>query len=72
MPFLQAAWRANPDRAGGIGRTFSWLVNQPYGQVLVAAICIGVNAGYRVVPKVSGGDIETLAARLAAKVKQAT
>ena len=72
MLFLQAAWRANPDRAGGIGRTFSWLVNQPYGQVLVAAICIGVNAGYRVVPKVSGGDIETLAARLSLKVKQAT
>jgi large-conductance mechanosensitive channel len=81
MLFLQAAWRANPDKAGGIGRTFSWLVNQPYGQVLVAAICVGliafalfcfVNAGYRIVPKVSGGDIETLAVRLASKVKQAT
>ena len=79
MPFLQAAWRANPDKAGGIGRTFSWLVNQPYGQVLIAAVGLiafalfcCVNAGYRVVPKVSGGDIETLAARLAAKVKQAT
>jgi hypothetical protein len=81
MLFLQAAWRANPDKAGGIGKTFSWLVDQPYGQVLVAAICVGliafalfcfVNAGYRVVPKVSGGDIETLAARLALKVKLAT
>jgi len=50
-------------------------------QVLVASICVGliafaifcfVNAGYRVVPKVSGGDIETLAARLASKVTQAT
>ena len=78
--FLQASWRANPDKAGGIGKAFSWLVNQPYGQVLVAAICVGliafalfsfVNAAYRVVPKVSGGDIETLAARVASKVEQA-
>jgi hypothetical protein len=79
--FVQAAWRANPAKAGGIGKAFSWLVNQPYGQVLVAAICVGliafalfsfVNAGYRVIPKVSGGDIETLAARLASKVRHAT
>jgi Domain of Unknown Function (DUF1206) len=79
--FLQAAWRADPEEAGGTDKAFSWLLNQPYGQVLVAAICVGliafalfcfVNAGYRVVPKVSGGDIETLAARLASKVTQAT
>jgi hypothetical protein len=78
---VQAAWKSNPEEAGGIDRAFSWLVNQPYGQVLVASICVGliafalfcfVNAGYRVVPKVSGGDIETLAARLASKVRQAT
>ena len=79
--FVQAAWRVDPKKAGGIGKAFSWLVNQPYGQVLVAAICVGliafalfsfVNAGYRVIPKVSGADIETLAARLASKVRQAT
>jgi hypothetical protein len=79
--FVQAAWRANPAKAGGIGKAFAWLANQPYGQILVAAICIGlvafalfsfVNAGYRVIPKVSGGDIETLAARLASKVRHAT
>jgi heme/copper-type cytochrome/quinol oxidase subunit 2 len=79
--FVQAAWRVDPKKAGGIGKAFSWLVNQPYGQVLVAAICVGliafalfsfVNAGYRVIPKVSGGDIETLAARLVSKVRQAT
>lgn len=81
MLFIQAAWRANPEQAGGIGKAFSWLVYQPYGRVLVAAICVGlvafalfsfVNAGYRVIPKVSGSDIETLAARLASKVRQAT
>jgi len=79
--FVQAAWRANPAKAGGIGKAFSWLVNQPYGQVLVATICVGliafslfsfVNAGCRVIPKVSGSDIETLAVRLASKVRHAT
>ena len=42
--FVQAAWRVNPAKAGGIGKAFSWLVNQPYGQVLVAAICVGLIA----------------------------
>ena len=77
--FVQAAWRADPEEAGGTDKAFSWLLNQPYGQILVASICVGllafalfcfVNAGYRVVPKVSGGDIETLAARLASKVSR--
>ena len=42
--FVQAAWRVDPKKAGGIGKAFSWLVNQPYGQVLVAAICVGLIA----------------------------
>ena len=33
MLFVQAAWRANPEKASGIGKAFSWVVNQPYGQV---------------------------------------
>ena len=79
--FVQAAWRADPRTAGGTEKAFSWLIHQPYGRVLVAAICVGlvgfcafcfVSAGYRVIPKVPGDNIETLAARLAAKVKQAT
>ena len=79
--FVQAAWRADPEEAGGTDKAFSWLLNQPYGQILVASICVGliafalfcfVNAGYRFVPKVPGSDIETLAARLASKVTQAT
>jgi hypothetical protein len=68
-------------RRAASARHFSWLVNQPYGQVLVATICVGliafslfsfVNAGYRVIPEVSGSDIETLAVRLASKVRHAT
>ena len=71
--FVYAAWRANPNEAGGVGRAFSWLTGQPYGQALVAIICIGllgfavflfVNAAYRIVPKVTGPDVQTLAARL--------
>ncbi|QBX35945.1 DUF1206 domain-containing protein [Paracoccus liaowanqingii] len=71
--FLFAAWRANPQEAGGTGEAFSWLSGQVYGQLLVIGICVGllgfavfcfVNAAYRIVPKVSGPDIQTLAAKL--------
>ncbi|TGN62362.1 DUF1206 domain-containing protein [Paracoccus liaowanqingii] len=71
--FLFAAWRANPQEAGGTGEAFSWLSGQVYGQMLVIGICVGllgfavfcfVNAAYRIVPKVSGPDIQTLAAKL--------
>lgn len=80
MLFLYAAWRADPNAAGGTGDAFSWLTSQPYGQVLVAVICIGllafaavcfVNAAYRVIPKVSGEDTRTLGAWLEDKARQA-
>ncbi|WP_306119857.1 MULTISPECIES: DUF1206 domain-containing protein [unclassified Roseitalea] len=71
---VYAALRANPAQAGGLGQTFSWLKQQPYGQALVIAICLGllafalfcfVNARYRIVPRtVSDDRIETLARRL--------
>jgi uncharacterized protein DUF1206 len=79
--FVQAALRANPAKAGGSGKAFSWLVEQPYGKALVAVICVGllafalfsfVNTAYRIVPKVPGENIETLASRLASKVREAT
>lgn len=71
--FMYAAWRADPQEAGGVGEAFSWLANQPYGQILVVLICFGllgfaafcfVNAAYRVVPKATGPDLQTLATRL--------
>lgn len=70
---LFAAWRADPGAAGGTQQAFSWLTGQPYGRILVAAICVGligfalycfVNAIWRIVPKVSGDTLETLAVRL--------
>lgn len=71
--FVYAALRADPSEAGGVGAAFSWLSGQPYGRVLVGAICVGllgfalfcfVNAAYRIVPKASDPDVQTLAARL--------
>ena len=79
--FVFAAWNANPSEAGGVEEAFSWLTHQPYGWALMAVICVGllgfslfcfVNAAYRIVPRVTGDDIETLAARLQAKARQAT
>ncbi len=81
MLFMLAAWRANPYQAGGVDEAFAWLTGQPYGWVVTAAICVGllgyalfcfVNAAYRFVPKVAGGDIETLTAKAKAKLRLAT
>lgn len=71
--FAYAGWRGNPEEAGGLEQAFSWLNGQIYGQILVVAICLGllgfalfcfVNAAYRIVPKVAGGDVVTLGQRL--------
>ena len=79
--FVLAAWRADPYEAGGVDKAFAWLARQPYGWLVVAAICVGllgyalfcfVNAAYRFVPKVVGGDIEDLAAWAKAKLRLAT
>ena len=76
--FIYAAIRANPEEAGGVGKAFSWLTGQPYGWALVAMICVGllgyasycfINAAYRIVPKVDGHDIETLAVRVGSQVR---
>lgn len=73
--FVYAALTADPQEAGGVGKAFSWLSQQAYGRVITGAICLGllgfalfcfVNAAYRIVPRASGPDIETLAARLGA------
>lgn len=65
-----AAYTADPQQAGGLGQTFSWLSGQVYGQILVTLLCIGllgfavflfVNARYRIVPRLSDPDMKTLA-----------
>lgn len=64
-----AALSADPGEAGGASKVFEFLGTQPFGQVLVLAFCVGllgfalfcfVNAAYRIVPKVDGGDVESL------------
>lgn len=75
--FLFAAWRADPQAAGGVGEAFSWLSNQAYGRLIVIAVCVGlvgfaifcfVNAAYRIVPKASGPDIRSLADALKSRL----
>lgn len=71
--FLFAAWRADPNAAGGVGEAFAWLSHQAYGRFLVIAVCVGlvgfavfcfVNAAYRIVPKVADPGIRSLADKL--------
>ncbi|RFC66524.1 DUF1206 domain-containing protein [Fulvimarina endophytica] len=73
--FFHAGWTFDPNEAGGTKEAFSWLTRQSYGRVLVGAICVGllgfavfcfVNARYRIVPRVTGDDVETMAAKLRA------
>lgn len=72
-----AAWNGNPQEAGGLEKVFDWLQNQPFGNTLVIALCLGllgfaffclVNAAYRIVPRVSGGNVSSLAAAIKARV----
>lgn len=68
---IYAAWTADPSEAGGMQEAFSWLNGQIYGRVLVILFCVGlmgfavycfVNAAFRIVPRVAGGNVQSLAA----------
>jgi hypothetical protein len=73
-----AAFRDSDAPAGGLGQAFDWLANQPFGNVLVILLCLGllgfaffcfVNAAYRIVPKVRGsGELETLGHRIQSRI----
>ena len=60
-----AGLRADAGEAGGIGEVFDWLQAQPFGQVLVVLMCVGligfalfcfVNAAYRIIPVLHEGE----------------
>jgi hypothetical protein len=77
---VTAALQADASEAGGLDQTFGWLYGQPYGQVLVVLLCLGllgfaffcfVNAAWRVLPRVAGDDVETLGRKLGDKARQA-
>ena len=79
--FVMAGLNGNPEEAGGMDKAFEWLSSQPFGNVLVTLLCLGllgfaffcfVNAAYRIIPKVAHGSIETLGSSLKAKAKAAT
>ncbi|WP_308914950.1 DUF1206 domain-containing protein [Jannaschia sp. LMIT008] len=70
-----AALSGSEAEAGGMQQAFEWLRSQPFGRILVVAICVGllafaffcaVNAAYRIVPKASDPDIESLGRALRA------
>ncbi|PZX50295.1 DUF1206 domain-containing protein [Cereibacter changlensis] len=78
--FILAAWRSNPDEAGGLGAAFDWLREQMFGTWLVSALAAGllafalfcfVNAGYRIIPKLRDDTIETLGQRVMSGARSA-
>ncbi|WP_298432739.1 DUF1206 domain-containing protein [uncultured Jannaschia sp.] len=70
---LAAAWRGSEQAAGGVGAAFDWVAGLPGGSILIVILCLGllgfaffcfVNAAYRIVPKVSGGELTSLKDKL--------
>lgn len=65
-----AGWNADPSQAGGMGKAFEAVRNQPFGRFLLAGLGLGliafavycvVEAVYRIIPRCSSGSIHTLA-----------
>lgn len=76
-----AGMTANPEEAGGVGQALSTVRSLSYGAILFGALAIGllcfalenaVEAVYRIVPRRAGPDVQTLASKAKAKVKQHT
>ena len=68
-----AALQSDASEAGGVARVFDWLASQPFGNVLVIALCLGllafafflfVNAAYRIIPKIADDKPVTLSSAL--------
>jgi hypothetical protein len=67
-----AALQSDPSEAGGLGQALHQIRTMPFGRFLLGGAGLGllgfavynfVEAGFRVVPRISGPDVETLAAR---------
>lgn len=72
-----AALTADPNQAGGLGEALKELRSMAFGRILLGGAGLGlvafafynfIEAAYRVIPRIDGPDMETLAAR----VKSAT
>ncbi|WP_406736753.1 DUF1206 domain-containing protein [Thioclava sp. GXIMD4215] len=73
---VYAAYAYAPEAAGGMDRAFEWMRAHPYGRMICGAVSAGllgfalfcfVNALYRIVPRATETDVETLARKLKAK-----
>ncbi len=67
---LWAGISADPDKAAGLGKALAMLESQPFGRILLALAGVGlcgfavycfVMARYRIVPRIAGDTISTLA-----------
>ncbi len=76
---LYAAMKSDPSQVGGLGTVFEWLREQPYGQILVAGLCVGllgfslfcfVNAANRIIPKAADDSTLTMTAALKRKMAE--
>lgn len=75
-----AGWTADPSQAGGLNQAFETIRSQPYGQILLGLMGLGlvgfavycfVEARYRIVPRRAGPDTATLAGRFDRQFKSA-
>jgi len=73
-----AGQTTDPGQAGGLGKAFATVRAQPFGRILLGLLGLGmlgfavycfVEAIYRVVPRVAGDDVSTLASRAKAKAE---
>lgn len=69
---IVAGLNADPSQAGGLSKAFETVRSQPFGQILLGALGIGLvafalycfaEARYRIVPRCSNPDTKTLAGR---------
>jgi hypothetical protein len=68
-----AAWRHDPNEAGGLNKAFGWLAQQAFGQTLVTSMCAGLllftlfmaaNAADRIIPRIKVPDVMSLAQKV--------
>ena len=74
-----AGWTSDPSDAQGMTQAFEAVRSQPYGQLLLAVLGVGlpgfavycfVEARYRIVPARAGDDVQTLATKAKAKARR--
>ena len=77
---LWAAWTYDPSQAGGLADAFRTIRGAAFGRVLLGLVALGligfavfcfVNAVYRIVPRLAGDDVATLARRAEGKARRA-